>query len=194
MPLREVQGAQQLASSNGPRPEDCGPTTVKREDGSTKTFSYGPSVKARSTKDAGWLAKLAIYREGFIHKPWEKSLEVIVELDDLDKYNTERRRSSGSGGLFETGPPYAFKVPVTVIWGKDDIAIDRHLNLGGINDYFLAQPSHVVMLSGVGHWTLCSPDGVQVFEAALDWTLMGESGTLNDALSDFSYARITAGR
>lgn len=120
------------------------------------------------------------YRHGAAAATWHKSLETITALHSIAGESELRRTSSGAG-VFDEGLPGAFKAPVTVIWGQNDLALDRRICLDGIADY-MVKGSQVIMLPQSGHWTPVERESRAALEAAIQWGLVGEKGDVETAV------------
>lgn len=175
-PLEGFYGAEMLASSVGPSMIECTSAVNASE------LAYSESVRQRA-RTGGWLEKIRVYREGLAFKPWEKSLETLWELNQLLQ-NGVRRRSSSNAGLFDTGPAGSIRAPVTVIWGKSDVAIENTIAIEGFRDYFGAKSSQLIMISHCGHWAPVEKQGIPIFEEVIEWATTGEKGLLKDKLGD----------
>jgi hypothetical protein len=184
IPLEGTHGAETLGSSVGPSEAECNPVKVKDPStGSTVMTKYSDSVRQRA-RSGGFVPKLGLYRDGCLTKPWEKTLENLWDLQQVLNSQQARRRSSSSSGLFDMGPEGAIKAPTTVIWGKNDVAIENCLALEGFGDYFGAKGSQLVMVGKCGHWTPVEKQGAPIFEEVIEWALQGEHGTLRMRLGD----------
>ncbi|KAF2503318.1 putative alpha/beta fold family hydrolase [Lophium mytilinum] len=172
--LSPAEAAECMAATIGPGAAQLGTIT---EDG----LAYPEAVKQRQHDD-GWSEKIRIYREGLFKGKWEKSLEMIVRLSELDGQSFSRRSSSGAG-LFEDGPPGSLQAPVTVVYGKKDPAFEQRLALEGISDY-LTKRSQIVVLEKGGHWLPVEKAGADVLEQIVLWALEGEDGALKSRLGD----------
>lgn len=165
-----------LASSIGPSLREC--TTAVN----ASALAYSDSVRERAT-DGGNREKLTYYRHGLAFAPWKKSIETLWELNQLQEQGG-RKRSSSLGALFDTGPEGSLRAPMTVIWGKGDIAIENAIALEGFRDYFAVPNSQLIQISRCGHWSPIEKQAIPIFEEVLDWTVSGEQGTLKDHLGD----------
>ena len=197
-PLDGSHGAESLASSVGPGPKQCAlrqpadntaPPVSGPSDKSTSCslpLYYGDAV-GRRARSGGWSEKLRLYRDGCLTRPWTKSLEVMWCLNQLENSDEVliRRRSSGStAGLFEVGPEGVLGAPTTVIWGREDVAIENCIAIEGLGDYFGVRGSQLVVIGRCGHWTPLERLGAPVFDAVLEWTLAGERVPLKRWLGD----------
>lgn len=149
---------------------------------------YAAAVKSR-IPDGGWSEKIRIYREGLFRRPWEKSLETIIALSDLDTGKRGRRLSSTGAGLFEDGPPGSLKAPATIVFGKSDFAFEMHICLDGISEY-LVKDSQVVVLEKGGHWLPYEEEGRKLLESVIVWALEENRGPLKTSLEGLEKARI----
>lgn len=187
-PLDGIHGAEILASSVGPGPNQFAlrspaKNTAPASGPSDKSTAcdppplyYGDTVRRRALS-GGWCEKLGLYRDGCLTRPWAKSLEVLWCLNQLENSDEVliRRRSSGStAGLFEVGPEGVLGAPTTVIWGREDIAIENCIAIEGMGDYFGVRGSQLVVIGRCGHWTPVDRLGESVFEAVVEWSLAGE--------------------
>ena len=120
--LDDKELADWLAISSGPG--------AGQFEGEKSSSGYGQSVLARS-KNHGMGEKIRYYQDGLLTTPWEKSLETIVALSELQDSSSPKTGLA----LFDEGPPGSIKVPATVIYGKYDVALERRLALEGISDY-----------------------------------------------------------
>jgi hypothetical protein len=185
-PLPGAHGAEMLAGSVGPSMEEC----VTKGAGE---LIYSDSVRQRA-QTGGWLEKIRVYREGLAFSTWNKSLETLWDLTQIQQVKG-RRRSSSIAPLFDTGPEGSLKAPTTVIWGKRDIAIENSIALDGFRDFFGCKSSQVIRIQKCGHWTPVEKQGAPVFEEVIAWAAGGEVGTLKDRLGDnFPLASIIAER
>lgn len=164
--LTSKEAGEAMAASAGP-----GLAQLNESDG------YAASLRSRLPNN-GMLEKFRIYREGLFRGPWEKSIETIVALSEIQP--SGKRGSGGSGtGLFDDGPPGAFKAPATMIYGSGDPAFDSRLVLDGVGDY-LAKDSQVVVLEDSGHWLPLEELGSNAIEEVVAWAIDGEEGPLKD--------------
>lgn len=170
------------------------PTIEERSDAMSTTM--GPSLaESKSRNESGEnypteidynhefpkiLDMASYYRQGAAAATWHKSLETITSLHSIAGENELRRTSSGAG-IFDEGLPGAFKAPVTVIWGQNDLALDRRICLDGIADY-MVKNSQVIMLPHSGHWTPIEKESRAAMEAAIQWALGGEKGNVETAV------------
>ncbi|KAF1996528.1 alpha/beta-hydrolase [Amniculicola lignicola CBS 123094] len=172
-PSRTLEGKDEatfMAMTAGPGLAQFNATTA---DGLT----YSDSVKAR-IPDRGMGEKIRYYREGLFFRPWEKSIETVVALSEIET-NPTRSASTGSGGLFDEGPKGALRAPTTVIMGKNDVAFELRLVLEGAGDY-LVRGSQVMVVGRSGHWLPLELLGMKVVEEAVEWALEGEVGGLKE--------------
>jgi hypothetical protein len=194
-PLDGSHGAEALASSIGPGPNQCDTHSPAQNspDPSDKSTTCAPLLRysdavRRRSPSGGWSEKLRLYRDGCLTRPWTKSLEVLWCLNQLENSDEElmrRRRSSGStAGLFDVGPEGVLGAPTTVIWGRDDVAIENFLAIEGLGDYFGVRGSQLVVIGRCGHWTPVERLGAPVFEAVVEWALAGERVPLRKWFGD----------
>lgn len=172
-PLEGSLGAELLASSTGPSMREC--VITGKED-----LAYPASVRERA-QNGTWFEKVRIYRDGLAFSPWEKSLETLWDLTQLQPRKVRRRSSSGVA-LFNTGPEGTLRAPTTVIWGQDDIAIERSFAVQGIKDIFGCKSSQLIEIPGCGHWSPIEKKGVPIFERVIAWAAGGEVGSLERKL------------
>jgi pimeloyl-ACP methyl ester carboxylesterase len=164
--------AESMASTLGPSTEECKTETTDHE-------QYPPCVLER--RASATIEHMALYyRHGTATGRWSKSLETITALYSLDHGNELRRMSSGAG-LFDDGPKGALKANATIVWGKNDLALDPHLSLDGISDY-LTHNSQVVMLTKSGHFTPIEPESRLALEKVTEWAVKGEKEDIGDVL------------
>ncbi|OCK95060.1 alpha/beta-hydrolase [Cenococcum geophilum 1.58] len=179
--LGPTEAAEAMTASIGPGPAQFGASDTKED--------YPESVKRRAPT-GGWPEKIRIYREGLLLGQWEKSLETIVRLSELDRGSPRSRRSSSGAGLFEDGPPGALKARATVVYGKKDPAFEPKLTLEDISDY-LTKGSQVVVLGEAGHWLPIEKDSAEVLEEVVGWALEGEEAPLKARLEGFGTVKVT---
>jgi pimeloyl-ACP methyl ester carboxylesterase len=196
-PLDGSHGAETLASSIGPGPNQCAirpqaqntAPTSSSSDKSTACDSplcYSDAVRRRAPS-GGWSEKLRLYRDGCLTCPWNKSLDMLWCLNQLENSDDPliRRRSSGStAGLFDVGPKGVLGAPTTVIWGREDVAIENCIAIEGLGDYFGVRGSQLVVIGRCGHWTPVERLGAPVFEMVIEWTLAGEQVSLKRWFGD----------
>lgn len=173
-PLEGSHGAELLAGSIGPSMKEC-VTSGKEE------LTYPDSVRQRAQNGA-WFEMIRVYRDGLAYLPWDKSLEILWDLSQIQQ--VKGRRRSSSGALFDTGPAGSLKAPTTVIWGKRDIAIEYSIALEGIRDFFGCKSSQLIVIQKCGHWSPIEKQGAPVFEEVIAWAVEGENGSLKDRLGD----------
>lgn len=82
-PLESTQAAEALASSLGP--------SIEQAFGLEK-MGYPDSVRRRAP-NGGWAEKIRLYREGLATKPWEKGLDTLWALSQLEQERGRRRSS-----------------------------------------------------------------------------------------------------
>jgi len=200
-PLTGSHGAETLASSVGPGPNQCvvvnsptqntdpnpGSSDNKNTTCAPPPLCYDDAVRRRASS-GGWSEKLRLYRDGCLRRPWTKSLEVLWclnQLENSDETLMRRRQSSGStAGLFEVGPEGVLGAPTTVIWGREDIAIENCIAIEGLGDYFGVRNSQLVVIGRCGHWTPVERLGESVFETVIEWALAGEKVPLRKRFGD----------
>lgn len=150
----EWNAQESLASTLGPGVIEVDTKTVDGQ-------SYGTSVHARaqSPAETGW-QQTAYYRNGLATDRWEKSLETIADLYNIETESSTsasispiRRRSSSSASSTLFTEPYhgALRAPSTILWGEKDRAVGKTICLDGIGDY-LATGSEVILLPKTSHW------------------------------------------
>ena len=170
-PLEESQAAEAMAISLGPGQEECS--------------DYPESVRQRCVHGT-WAQQIRLYRDGLATDPWDKSLETLVELNQIDgSRQATARRSPSSAGLFDSGPQGALRAPVTVIWGMRDVALDYTIAVEGMGDYF-SRGSQVILLPKCGHWVPTEKTGQAVFEEVIDWALHEEKGDLKKNIGELA--------
>ncbi|KAF2403583.1 alpha/beta-hydrolase [Trichodelitschia bisporula] len=131
-PLEGPVGAKALASTLGPSMSEI--TAPGPE-------SYPEAVRTRLA-DGGWMAKLALYRQGMASDPWTKSLETLWELNELSNSTRSSARRASGAGVFDLGPEGALRARVTVVWGKQDVAIDERVALEGMGEFMAGNAIH----------------------------------------------------
>lgn len=147
----EYNFSNSLAANMGPGTSECQTQTANG-------LQYGPSVATRvqSIGEIFWQTT-AYYRHGLATSTWEKSIETIAALHNIDSDlsssdSPSRRRSSAStSALFSDQLKGSLRAPSTILWGEKDIALSKAICLDGITDY-LAKDSEVILLPQSGHW------------------------------------------
>jgi pimeloyl-ACP methyl ester carboxylesterase len=215
-PVLGTHGWELLASSLGPSAVELNSALetpsrpVNPLDTEVDDDRYPISVKSR-VASGGWGEKIRLYRENLLAAKWNKSLQLVWELNQIETAHTTtsissasstsasslRRRSSafkaGANGLFDFGPRGSLGAATTVLWGVQDVALNQQLAMDGIGEYFGVNGSHFVTLQNVGHWTPMSRAAVGVWETVIAWALGGEEGALGEALVDYPNAKIVVG-
>jgi pimeloyl-ACP methyl ester carboxylesterase len=161
-----------LAMTMGPGEAECRTAT----DGDTPE-KYSDSVLGRAKESGAWFLNCtAYYRDGAAFDKWEKSIDTLgalynLEIDDekpmKSKYGRKRRNSSASSALFSDICASSLKAPATIIWGRKDQACTEAICLDGIGDY-LARDSQVLMLPKSGHWTPIEKASRETLRAVLE--------------------------
>lgn len=164
--------AECMASTLGPSAEECKTQTANGEE-------YPDSVK-RDRSFTSFEQMASYYRDGAVLARWQKSIETIAHLHSLTR-GTELRRTSSGAGLFDDGPEGVLKANSTIIWGKEDVALEQHLCLDGISDY-LVYNSQVVVLPRSGHFTPTEPESSLALEKAVEWAVKGEKEDLGSVM------------
>jgi len=213
-PLSGVQGWDTLAGSLGPGFDEL--NTELSPDGRSvdpldpdEALKYPISVTSR-VSTGGWFEKLKLYRDGLATNRWNKSLQCVWDLNQIEQVHnsvtsskspdapaasgsTQTRRSSSvsrSVGVLDSGPRGSLGAATTVIWGAKDIALNTTLSTEGISDYFGMRDSHLVVLPHLGHWTQLDKVGASVWQAVIIWAVEGEHGSLGDSLAEYPAAKI----
>jgi hypothetical protein len=155
--------AESMASTMGPSAAE---SDTKTPSGNAYPASLGERALAHVLHMAGY------YRDRAATARWVKSIETVASLHDIA--SEKRMASSGSGaGLFDEGPPGALKASTTILWGKDDIALDPRICIDGMGDY-LAQGSQIVLLPRTGHWTPLERESGAALVKTIEWSARGE--------------------
>lgn len=153
----EYNPHESLAGLLGPGASEC--KSELKPDINSRPETYGASVLKRA-KDASeaFIQQTAYYRNGLAVDPWDKSLEAITDLYNIEAAMSgsdsmhRRRSSSASSTLFTEHFKGSLRTPTTILWGEKDLALSRAICLDGISDY-LAKGSEVILLPRSGHWT-----------------------------------------
>ena len=157
--VEDYDEAESIAASFGPSTQDC-KASVPTPDASKPLYSqqYGRSVVARAQDPGAVVMSLtSYYRDGLAFDHWTKTLEIIADLDSIQRGNAHgsavRRRSSStsSGALFGEMYKGSLHAPTTILWGQKDQACTQALCLDGIGDY-LPRGSEVIVFPKTGHW------------------------------------------
>lgn len=165
--------AECMASTIGPSNEECKTKTATGEE-------YPTSVKTERVL-CNFHHMASYYRHGTATARWQKSVETVANLYTISQGNELHRASSGAG-MFDEGPPGVLKAYSTVIWGKDDLALEPQLCLDGISDYLVSQ-SQVVELPRSGHFTPIERESRVALEKAAEWAAKGEREDIGAVLS-----------
>lgn len=172
----EYDAQESLAATLGPGVNEVGTKTASGD-------SYGTSVhsRARSPGEAFW-RQTAYYCYGLASEHWDKSLETVADLYNLESSNSanvsplhRRSSSSASSVMFTDAYNGSLKAPATILWGEKDLAITKAICLDGIGDY-LARGSEVVLLPSTGHWTAVEKEGRAALVKVI--SLYAEAGQL----------------
>ncbi|KAK2736145.1 capsule-associated protein CAP1 [Myotisia sp. PD_48] len=167
--IRDAQ--ESMASTLGPGIPEISTETERGEE-------YPDSVKRRA-QAGNFKETTAYYRDGAGGGTWHKSLETISSLQSIWPFE-ERRTGSGIGVFDPT--PGSLKANATIIWGKQDIALDGHLVLEGIGNY-LVSGSQVIILSKSGHFTPIEVKSREALQQAIEWAMKGEKGDVGAVVS-----------
>lgn len=166
-----------------------GPSTAEADTRTAHGDAYPVSLSKRAL--AHVLHMAAYYRDGAATAPWVKSIETVASLHGIA--SGTQRMSSGAG-LFDAGPPGAFKANTTIFWGKEDIALDPRICLDGLSDY-LVQGSQVVLLPRTGHWTPIERESGAALIKAVEWAAQGEHGNIETIMhACYPGAQVTLSR
>jgi hypothetical protein len=209
-PVPGTPGWNQLASSLGPGFEEL-KTELEHSAKSVDPLQpdddikYPESVRSR-VSTGGWYDKIRYYRDDLIFAPWNKSLQLVWELNQIQTQHEsftstsstssaahQRRRSSAAFktvGVFDMGPKGTLGAATTILWGAKDVAVSSTLAMEGISDYFGVRESHYIVLPRVGHWTPLSGPAFGTWRAIVSWAAQGEDTPLKDRLQDFPAAKI----
>ena len=179
----EFSVASSMASTLGPSENEC-KTQISDDtiachnvDGTENVLSYSLAVQGRARNPSScFLDKTGYYTDGAGTQKWQKSLETLALLYNIETENSTstdlRRRRSSSSGIFEPAHGGCLKAPVTIIWGQMDQACTQRICLDGIGDY-LAQKSQVVLLPRTGHWTAVEKESRIALGKVIEWYVDG---------------------
>ncbi|KAJ5774370.1 hypothetical protein N7457_009266 [Penicillium paradoxum] len=166
-----------------------GPSTAESDTRTPKGDAYPVSLSKRALTHVLHMA--AYYRDGAAVARWDKSIETVASLHSIA---SGTQRTSSGAGLFDAGPPGAFKANTTIFWGQEDIALDARICLDGMSDY-LVQGSQVVLLPRTGHWTPIERESGAALIKAIQWAAQGENGDIETALHTcYPGAQVTLSR
>lgn len=171
--------ADAMAGTIGPGWADCKTATKSGE-------QYGKTIldsRAHTTSASFFLHQTYYYNKRVSSGKWEKSLEVIADLHSLE--NERGPSSSGESMIQGSMPQGSLRAPTTVIWGKDDMALDPKICLDGYAGYMVPK-SQLVSLEGVGHWVPVDAMGAKAVETALHWEFASnvDAKSLEDVLKE----------
>lgn len=183
-----------MACSNGPSPAEIN----NAKSPSNKSISeprkaYRASVLARAQRGGDWDEKVRLYKEGLATARWTPSAMVRP-------YQTQTTPSpSPSSSTSSTTPmkrnseeekKRMFKIPTTILWGTDDVALDTRIMLDGIEEHFApsssspGRKSQVVRVPDGQHWIFLEPRkdrvGPRMFERVLFWCVAEGAGKNED--------------
>lgn len=145
-----------------------GPGIIEVDTKTTDGQSYGATVHQRAAS-AGepYCRQTAYYANGLAFQKWEKSLELIADLYNLESESSAsanispiRRRSSSSASsaLFTETYAGALRAPSTILWGEKDVIVGKEICLDGVGDY-LSRGSEVILLPRTAHWVPLEQEG-----------------------------------
>ena len=162
-----------LAGSLGPSSVETKTRTLERD--GQKSQSYSSSVVLRAANQNSTYEATEYYRSNLLTGRWEKSIETVAALYDIEllQGSLRPRRQSSGAPLFDERYSGALKAPVTVVWGQRDPVLKQEFCLDGITDY-LAKDSQVVMLPRTGHWTVTELEGRVAIQRVIEWAVQGE--------------------
>lgn len=170
----DQEAAECMASTMGPSQAECKTQTPKGEE-------YPVTVKnERALSNFHHMA--SYYRDGAATRRWYKSVETVANLHTISQGNELRRASSGAG-MFDESPAGVLKASSTIIWGKNDQALEPHLCLGGISDYMVAR-SQVIELPRSGHFTPIERESRVALEKVAEWAVNGEKEDVGKVVSE----------
>ncbi|PLB46785.1 putative capsule-associated protein CAP1 [Aspergillus steynii IBT 23096] len=167
-----LDAADCMASTLGPSAEELKTRTADGQ-------GYPASISEERTV-SNFMHMASYYRDNTALARWQKSVETIADLHNIQQGKHLRRASSGTG-LFDEGPKGALKASATFVWGKADIALDPRLCLVGIGDY-LVQNSQVIELPRSGHFTPLEQESRAALEKAVEWAVQGEKEDVGAAI------------
>jgi hypothetical protein len=175
--------ANSMAATLGPSEDECktqisdGSVAFHNPDGTESVLSYSPAILHRAKNPgSSFLDKTGYYTDGAGTQKWQKSLETLaslynIECEDSGSSDSRRRRSSSSG-IFEPAHAGSLRAPATIIWGQKDQACTQRICLDGIGDY-LAKRSQVVLLPRTGHWTAVEKESRIALGKVVEWYIDG---------------------
>lgn len=170
MQISVREAAESMASTLGPSAAECQTETPDGQE-------YPDSVKHRVRLLANFEHMTSYYRDGAGTQPWNKSIETIAALHEI-RQGTDIRRASSGAGVFDDGPEGVLEADSTIIWGRQDAALEPQLCLDGIADYLTRGCSQVVILPRSGHFTPIELESRLALENAVVWAVHGEKEDL----------------
>lgn len=177
--------AESMASSLGPSAEESRSQTPNGD-------SYPTTIKYER-EFANVMNMAGYYRDGAAIARWNKSIETVTLLHRVAGGHELQRTSSGAG-LFDEDAPGVLKASSTILWGKEDLALDPAICLDGMADYLVAG-SQVVLLPQSGHFTPIETESRAALEKAIEWAIQGEKGDIGTAMqASYPSARVIARR
>jgi len=159
--------------------EMLGPNTSAANSG-----SYHNSVGSRAANLNGrFFESIKLYREGLASGLWEQSSE-IKDARTLLKSTTSTLADGRASTMVSSRPPGALNVPLTMLWCLEDVALDYHICVDGLEDY-MYESSIVVKFKGhkgrkIGHWVPVTAS--DELARAVKWVANGKQGDLIKAL------------
>lgn len=145
-----------------------GPGIIEVNTKTSDGQSYGRTVHHRAASAGeSFVQQTAYYANGLATRKWEKSLELIADLYNLESESSAsanispiRRRSSSSASsaLFTETYAGALRAPCTILWGEQDKIVGKDICLDGIGDY-LSRGSEVILLPRTAHWVPIEQEG-----------------------------------
>ncbi|KAJ9629831.1 hypothetical protein H2203_002212 [Taxawa tesnikishii (nom. ined.)] len=192
-PLPASLAADATASSNGPSPAEC------------TNGAYSASVASRATRSGDWMQKILYYRQGLATRPWENKSVHLPSLSTPTRSSGVESNDDSTALLSSSHPQYRLssqlRVPMTVVYGLKDIALDPRICLDGIGGFIASdvrERSNIIRLPKCGHWAMLEQDGRSVIDAVLWWchlegTQEGNGGKseLEARLSQWTQAGVT---
>lgn len=191
-----------MACSNGPSPAEVdnasSPSNISNPD---TRKAYSPSVLARAKRGGDWDEKVRLYKEGLATEKWTPSPMVRPyqaqarpqpQPPSSPSSTSASTMTTRHGNSDEEEKKRMFKVPTTILWGTDDVALDTRIMLDGIEEHFApssssaGRKSQVVRVPDGQHWIFLEPRkdrvGPRMFEKVLSWCVAEGAGKTRDSI------------
>lgn len=154
--------------------------------GSKTRFGYHNNVAQRAVNlNARFFESIKLYREGLASGIWEQSKEV-KDARMLLPTSSSPFVEGKSNTLAATRPQGALRVPLTLLWCIEDVALNHRICVDGVEDY-LHDDSMAIKFKGkegrkIGHWTPITAS--KELAQTVTWVAQGKQGDLSKELAN----------